>query len=57
MLKVAHHRPMSSPWVVSGLDTDELKYCHGDKQGGDTVEELEDDEPQEVLSTGSPNKL
>ena len=45
------------PLGGEGLGTDELKYCHGDKQGGDTIEELGDDKPQEVLSTGSPNKL
>ena len=28
------------------LGTDELEYCHGDKQRRETIEELWNDEPQ-----------
>ena len=48
MLKEAYHRPMSSPCMGSArsLGTDELKHCHRDKQRGETIEELGNDEPQ-----------
>ena len=47
MLKVAYHRPMSSPWVVRGAWAQmNLKHCHGDKQRRETIEELRNDEPQ-----------
>ena len=48
MLKVAYHRPMSSPWVVRGAWAlmNSNTSCHGNKKRRETVEDLGNDEPQ-----------
>ena len=50
MIKVAYHRPMSSPACMGivgpALDTNVLEDCLRDKQGGENIEELWENEPQ-----------
>ena len=46
MLKVAYHRPISSPWVVRGAWAQMNSNCHRHQQRRETIEELRDDEPQ-----------
>ena len=47
MLKVGIPQTNQQPLGGAGsLGTDELEYCHGDEQGGETIEELGDVEPQ-----------
>ena len=48
MLKVAYHAQTNEQPLGSArsLGTDELKHSHGNKQRGETIEELKNDESQ-----------